>query len=179
MDMLLLWCHSNLVLTIIYTRDIVGLRISVTRVNIVLITPLTKCLKMVSSTVKHFNVSLMKYFKNTFKPVACALYFGWNNQNLALTIEDLEAPASTITLCLYFLACSPCASLADSFVTTTLHSSSPISTAGIAPIITICLSAPLVSTRWSSTVACIITTCLSLYASCLHLLELCGTLHHN
>ena len=102
--------------------------------------------------------------------------FAWNNQNLALPNENLEARALTITLCLYFLACSPCSSLADSFTTTTLLCLPPISTAGIACLIIICQFAPLVSTRWNSTLACIITTCLSLCSSFVHPLELHGAL---
>jgi hypothetical protein len=168
-----------LALKIVYTRDIVELQILVALVNFVLFMPLAKCVKMVSPTVKNVNMNRMKDFKNTFKPVAYVLYLAWNNQNLALPIEDLEARVSTVTLCLYFLACSPCASLANSFITTTLHSPPLISTAGLAYIITTCHSAPLVSTRWSSTIACIITTCLLLCASFLHPLELCNGLHHN
>jgi len=90
--------------------------------------------KIVSTTVKNFNMNRVKDFKDTFKPVACVLYFAWNNKNLASPIEDLEARASTVTLCFYFLTCSPWASLADSFITTTLHTPPPVSTAWIAYI---------------------------------------------
>ena len=148
----------NLVLKIIYTRDITELRILVTRVNFVLFMSLTKCIKMVSTTVKIFNINRMKDFKNIFKPVACVLYFYWNNQNLALPIEGLETRASTVVLCFYFLAYSPCSSLADSFITTTFDSPPPTSTTGIAYILTICLS---------------------LCATCLHPLEFYSSLHHN
>jgi len=113
-DIVLLWRQINLVLKIIYTRDIMALRILVTRVNFVLFLPLTKCVKMVSTTVKNFNMNRMKDFKSTIKPVSCVLYFAWNNQNLDLPVQDLEARASTVTLCLSFLAYS-CASLADFF----------------------------------------------------------------
>jgi hypothetical protein len=62
---------------------------------------------MGSTTVKNFNMNRMKDFKNTFKPVACVLYFAWNNQNLDLPIGGLEACAPAVTLCLYSPACSP------------------------------------------------------------------------
>jgi hypothetical protein len=134
------------------------LRILDKHVNILLFMPFTGCVKTIETTVKIFNMNRMKDFNSSFKPVACVLHFAWKNQNLALPIEDLEARASTLTLLLYFLACSPCTSLADSFFATTLHSPPPISTAGIAYIM---------------------NTYLSLCASCLHPLELYSTLHHN
>jgi hypothetical protein len=141
--------------------------------------PLAKCVKKVSPTLKNVDMNRMNDFKNTFKPLAYVLHFAWNNQNLALPIEDVVARVSTVTLCLYFLACYPCASLANSFITTTLHSPPLTSTAGLAYIITTCHSAPLVCTRWSSIVACIITISLSLCATCLHSLKLYSSLHHN
>jgi hypothetical protein len=133
---------------------------------------------MVSTTLKNFNMNRMKDLKNTFKPVTCVLYFAWDNQNLALPIPDLEARASTVTFCLYFPACSPCASLADSFITPTSHCPPSISTAGVAYIITTCLSL-CANCRWISRLACILTICLSLCATCLHALELYSILHHK
>jgi hypothetical protein len=109
-------------------------------------------------TVKVFNMNRMKDFESTLKPVACVLYFAWNNQNLALPIEDLEGRASTQTLFLYFLACSRCTSRVDSFITTTLPSPPPVSTAGV---------------------VFMMTTCLSPCATCPYPLELYSTLHLN
>jgi len=58
-----------LVLKIVYTRDIMALWILVTHVNVALFMPLRKCVKMVSTMVKKFNMNRRKDFKSSFKLV--------------------------------------------------------------------------------------------------------------